>query len=135
MSLFPTLLQPLLAQEADHIYAPSLLLNSTIETDKVSSSTGNNKRARSFPSQLTSLPPPSPSSLRFPPVQIDVSVNAPFAGKILEFLSSEEDTVTVGADLFVMEAGEGEACTSSHSILPSSLPPSFRSLPSSPNPS
>ncbi|KAL7416480.1 hypothetical protein BDY24DRAFT_379847 [Mrakia frigida] len=40
--------------------------------------------------------------------KIDVSVNAPFAGKILEFLSSEEDTVTVGADLFVMEAGEGE---------------------------
>lgn len=39
--------------------------------------------------------------------QIDVSVNAPFAGKILELLAAEEDTVTVGQDLYVIEAGEG----------------------------
>lgn len=39
--------------------------------------------------------------------QIDVSVNAPAAGKITELLVSEEDTVTVGQDLFRFAPGEG----------------------------
>lgn len=39
--------------------------------------------------------------------QIDVSVNAPEAGVIKEFLVSEEDTVTVGQDLVKLEPGQG----------------------------
>lgn len=39
--------------------------------------------------------------------KIDVSVNAPKAGTITELLAKEEDTVTVGQDLFKLEAGEG----------------------------
>jgi len=38
--------------------------------------------------------------------KIDVSVNAPTSGKIVKLLANEEDTVTVGQDLFVIEAGE-----------------------------
>jgi 2-oxoglutarate dehydrogenase E2 component (dihydrolipoamide succinyltransferase) len=38
-------------------------------------------------------------------VQIDVSVNAPEAGTIKEFLVNEEDTVTVGQDLVKLDAG------------------------------
>lgn len=38
--------------------------------------------------------------------KIDVSVNAPQAGKIVELLAKEEDTVTVGQDLFRIEPGE-----------------------------
>lgn len=42
--------------------------------------------------------------------KVDVSVNAPIAGKIVELLATEEDTVTVGADLFRIEEGaEGES--------------------------
>ncbi|KDQ25784.1 hypothetical protein PLEOSDRAFT_1078199 [Pleurotus ostreatus PC15] len=41
--------------------------------------------------------------------KIDVSVNAPVAGKIVKFLANEEDTVTVGQDLFIIEPGEGGA--------------------------
>ncbi|KAI0064277.1 dihydrolipoyllysine-residue succinyltransferase 1 [Artomyces pyxidatus] len=42
--------------------------------------------------------------------KIDVSVNAPAAGKITALLANEEDTVTVGQDLFRFEAGAaGEA--------------------------
>jgi 2-oxoglutarate dehydrogenase E2 component (dihydrolipoamide succinyltransferase) len=37
--------------------------------------------------------------------KIDVSVNAPEAGTIKEFLVNEEDTVTVGQDLVKIEAG------------------------------
>ncbi|KZV87645.1 putative dihydrolipoamide S-succinyltransferase precursor [Exidia glandulosa HHB12029] len=39
--------------------------------------------------------------------KIDVSVNSPQAGVITELLAKEEDTVTVGQDLFVVEEGEG----------------------------
>ena len=42
-------------------------------------------------------------------LQIDVSVNAPTAGTITEHLAGEEDTVTVGQDLFRIEPGEGGA--------------------------
>lgn len=42
--------------------------------------------------------------------KIDVTVNAPMSGKIVELLASEEDTVTVGQDLFRIEAGEGGEC-------------------------
>ena len=38
-------------------------------------------------------------------MQIDVSVNAPEAGTIKEFLVNEEDTVTVGQDLLKLELG------------------------------
>ncbi|XP_006463414.1 hypothetical protein AGABI2DRAFT_194245 [Agaricus bisporus var. bisporus H97] len=38
--------------------------------------------------------------------KIDVSVNAPLSGKIVKHLANEEDTVTVGQDLFVIEPGE-----------------------------
>jgi 2-oxoglutarate dehydrogenase E2 component (dihydrolipoamide succinyltransferase) len=41
--------------------------------------------------------------------QIDVAVNAPEAGKILEFLANEEDTVTVGQDLLKIEPGSAPA--------------------------
>jgi len=37
--------------------------------------------------------------------KIDISVNAPEAGTIKEFLANEEDTVTVGQDLVKMETG------------------------------
>lgn len=40
--------------------------------------------------------------------KIDVSVNAPKAGKIVKILANEEDTVVVGQDLFIIEAGEFE---------------------------
>jgi hypothetical protein len=39
--------------------------------------------------------------------KIDVSVNAPKSGKIVEMLANEEDTVSVGQDLFKLEPGEG----------------------------
>lgn len=42
--------------------------------------------------------------------KIDVSVNAPQAGKIVELLAQEEDTVTVGQDLFRIEPGEAGEC-------------------------
>ncbi|KAG2134808.1 hypothetical protein DEU56DRAFT_404369 [Suillus clintonianus] len=41
--------------------------------------------------------------------KIDVSVNAPKAGKIVELLAKEDDTVSVGQDLFRIEPGEGGA--------------------------
>ena len=40
-------------------------------------------------------------------LQIDVSVNAPEAGTIKEFLVSEGDTVTVGQEIAKMEGGSG----------------------------
>jgi pyruvate/2-oxoglutarate dehydrogenase complex dihydrolipoamide acyltransferase (E2) component len=44
----------------------------------------------------------------FPPLQIDVAVNAPAAGTIREFFANEEDTVVVGQDLVRLElSGEG----------------------------
>ncbi|KIM91296.1 hypothetical protein PILCRDRAFT_810554 [Piloderma croceum F 1598] len=44
--------------------------------------------------------------------KIDVSVNAPQAGKIVELLAKEEDTVTVGQDLFRIEPGESSSSSS-----------------------
>ncbi|CAE6434952.1 unnamed protein product [Rhizoctonia solani] len=44
--------------------------------------------------------------------KIDVTVNAPMSGKIVELLFNEEDTVTVGADMFRIEPGEGGASSS-----------------------
>ncbi|KAG6908166.1 2-oxoglutarate dehydrogenase complex E2 component [Tephrocybe rancida] len=41
--------------------------------------------------------------------KIDVSVNAPESGKIVQLLAAEEDTVTVGQDLVIIEPGEVEA--------------------------
>ncbi|KAG8749611.1 2-oxoglutarate dehydrogenase complex E2 component, partial [Ceratobasidium sp. 428] len=44
--------------------------------------------------------------------KIDVTVNAPMSGKIVELLFNEEDTVTVGADMFRIEPGEAGAAAS-----------------------
>lgn len=41
--------------------------------------------------------------------KIDVSVNAPTSGKIVELLAKEDDTVTVGQDLFRIEPGEASS--------------------------
>jgi 2-oxoglutarate dehydrogenase E2 component (dihydrolipoamide succinyltransferase) len=47
--------------------------------------------------------------------KIDVTVNAPMAGTLVELLAAEEDTVTVGQDLFRIEPGEGgAACECAH---------------------
>ncbi|KAJ3006605.1 hypothetical protein NUW54_g3875 [Trametes sanguinea] len=40
--------------------------------------------------------------------KIDVSVNAPAAGRITELLANEEDTVAVGQDLFRFEPGAAD---------------------------
>lgn len=42
--------------------------------------------------------------------KVDVSVHATHAGKIVELLASEEDTVTVGDDLFRIEEGAAGEC-------------------------
>ncbi|KAG6902374.1 hypothetical protein C0995_000936 [Termitomyces sp. Mi166 len=47
--------------------------------------------------------------------KIDVSVNAPESGKIVQILVAEEDTVTVGQDLVIIEPGEVEASAPSPS--------------------
>jgi 2-oxoglutarate dehydrogenase E2 component (dihydrolipoamide succinyltransferase) len=41
--------------------------------------------------------------------KIDVTVISPTSGKIVQLLANEEDNVTVGQDLFVIEPGEGAA--------------------------
>ncbi|KAK2461294.1 hypothetical protein APHAL10511_006821 [Amanita phalloides] len=47
--------------------------------------------------------------------KIDVTVNAPKSGKIVQLLANEEDTVAVGQDLFIIEPGEvGEAPAPAH---------------------
>lgn len=43
-----------------------------------------------------------------------MSVNVPQAGKIVELLANEEDTVTVGQDLFKFEPGDTEGAAPSH---------------------
>ncbi|EIM89011.1 dihydrolipoamide succinyltransferase [Stereum hirsutum FP-91666 SS1] len=56
--------------------------------------------------------------------KIDISVNAPAAGKIIEHLANEEDTVTVGQDLFKFEPGAaGDAPTDPTPSPPSSEQP------------
>ncbi|KAH9006562.1 dihydrolipoamide succinyltransferase [Lactarius hatsudake] len=53
--------------------------------------------------------------------KIDVSVNAPTAGKITELLANEEDTVSVGQDLFRIapgEAGESSSPAASSEAAP-----------------
>ncbi|KAG9086982.1 2-oxoglutarate dehydrogenase complex E2 component [Ceratobasidium sp. 392] len=45
--------------------------------------------------------------------KIDVTVNAPMSGTIVELLFKEEDTVTVGKDMFRIEPGEGGGASSS----------------------
>ncbi|KAJ3505996.1 hypothetical protein NLJ89_g7116 [Agrocybe chaxingu] len=57
--------------------------------------------------------------------KIDVSVNAPQAGKIVKLLANEEDTVTVGQDLFVLEPGDF-----SESSSPAPPPPKEEQSPS-----
>lgn len=43
--------------------------------------------------------------------QIDVTVNAPKAGKITELLAEEEATVSVGQDLFKLDPDASGECT------------------------
>lgn len=55
--------------------------------------------------------------------KIDVSVNAPQAGKVVELLVNEEDTVTVGQDLFRIELGAvGEASKAEPVLKPTEEP-------------
>lgn len=61
----------------------------TIETDKV----------------FCPIQSPLDSRNLFQDFQIDVSVNAPEAGTVKEYLANEEDTVTVGQDLVKLELG------------------------------
>lgn len=39
--------------------------------------------------------------------KVDVSVNSPASGTIVEVFAAEEDNVAVGADLFKLELGDG----------------------------
>ncbi|KAF9313121.1 2-oxoglutarate dehydrogenase complex E2 component, partial [Podila minutissima] len=41
--------------------------------------------------------------------KVDVAVNSPKAGTIVELYAKEEDTVAVGADLFKLELGDAPA--------------------------
>ena len=71
----------------------------TIETDKV-----HFLRSQTLYSRLYSY------------TSIDsVSVHAPQSRTIAKLLANEEDTVTVGKDLSVLEPGESAACTSRRS--------------------
>ncbi|KAI6043938.1 hypothetical protein EDC04DRAFT_2866121 [Pisolithus marmoratus] len=55
--------------------------------------------------------------------KIDVTVNAPVSGTIVELLANEEDTVVVGQDLLKIDAG---AAPSKASESPKELPPSSK---------
>lgn len=68
-------------------------------------------------------------------LQIDVSVNAPTAGKLTEHLAAEEDTVTVGQDLFRIEPGEGGESESKPAESKSDQPQHEEKTPSPPEPS
>lgn len=59
--------------------------------------------------------------------KIDVSVNAPKAGKITALLAEEEDTVTVGQDLFKFEPGATGECESFSSCYNVGFLPIFKS--------
>lgn len=63
----------------------------TIETDKVSPAPTWNTRKDGSADRVRG--------------QIDIAVNAPKSGTLKEHLAAEEDTVTVGQDLFKFEAG------------------------------
>ncbi|KAG6336997.1 hypothetical protein ID866_2098 [Astraeus odoratus] len=56
--------------------------------------------------------------------EIDVTVNAPMSGTIVELLANEEDTVVVGQDLFKIEAGA--ATSAKPSEHPKDLPESSK---------
>ncbi|CAE6521210.1 unnamed protein product [Rhizoctonia solani] len=66
--------------------------------------------------------------------KIDVTVNAPISGKIVELLFNEEDTVTVGADMFRIEPGEGGASSSSQPPKEEKAQPAEESKPEEPKP-
>jgi len=51
-----------------------------------------------------------------------VSVNAPAAGRITELLVNEEDTVTVGQDLFRFASGEADESSASAATSPEATP-------------
>ncbi|KAG6840732.1 2-oxoglutarate dehydrogenase complex E2 component [Blastosporella zonata] len=55
--------------------------------------------------------------------KIDVAVNAPQSGKIVQLLASEEDTVTVGQDLVIIEPGEVEAAAPKEAEAPATSTP------------
>jgi 2-oxoglutarate dehydrogenase E2 component (dihydrolipoamide succinyltransferase) len=71
-------------------------------------------------------------------VKIDVTVNAPVSGTIVELLAQEEDTVSVGQELFRIEAGEAGTYHSSVPQLMSDLirlaaaPPKEEKVPEAP---
>ncbi|KAG5650852.1 2-oxoglutarate dehydrogenase complex E2 component [Sphagnurus paluster] len=66
--------------------------------------------------------------------KIDVSVNAPQAGTIVKLLAAEEDTVTVGQDLFIIEPGTGNAGTATPPAEPVESKPAEPAAESAPKP-
>lgn len=69
-------------------------------------------------SRLTRFVATTSSPLVLTTCQIDVTVNAPSAGKITELLANEEDTVAVGQDLFKFEPGAAGESKSEESTPP-----------------
>ncbi|KAG6855751.1 hypothetical protein H0H87_011312 [Tephrocybe sp. NHM501043] len=61
--------------------------------------------------------------------KIDVSVNAPQPGKIVQLLAAEEDTVTVGQDLVIIEPGEVDAASPKQAEAPASSTPKHSTEP------
>ncbi len=61
-----------------------------------------------------------------------MSVNAPAAGKITELLVNEEDTVTVGQDLFRFAPGEADGSSASVVTSPEAAPQAKKSDPVEP---
>lgn len=86
-----------LKQKGDFVEADEEV--ATIETDKVNASLGGPTRSTPIDETTDTCPLPSPLDC----AQIDVAVNAPSAGVLTDLLAQEEDTVTVGQDLFKLD--------------------------------
>ena len=107
-----------LKQKGDFVEADEEV--ATIETDKVSRTACSHSQSplRSAPVD-GSADKPSPADR----AQIDVAVNAPSAGVLTDLLAQEEDTVTVGQDLFKLDTSaskpEGGGQSPSTPVAPS----------------
>ena len=114
-----------LKQKGDFVEADEEV--ATIETDKVTLALAVLALHSPLPAVEPSADTPCPSLDR---AQIDVAVNAPSAGVLTDLLAQEEDTVTVGQDLFKLDtsASKPEGGGQSPSHLPlytCCLSPSF----------
>ena len=87
-----------LKQKGDFVEADEEV--ATIETDKVTLALAVLALHSPLPAVEPSADTPCPSLDR---AQIDVAVNAPSAGVLTDLLAQEEDTVTVGQDLFKLD--------------------------------